>query len=102
MKNKITTYLAGIIISVFLSLSGFGQVNTPAGATWPFGSRIQQFPTNPYSYGIIPTTLPTGAYTPASNLYGKSQDAYLAYVAWKSCYAYNCGGGQMRVRFDNA
>jgi endo-1,4-beta-D-glucanase Y len=102
MKNRLTTYLAGIIISVLFSLSAFGQVNTPAGATWPFGSRIQQFPTNPYSYGIIPTTLPAGAYTPASNLYGKSQDAYLAYVNWKSCYVYNCGGGQMRVRFDNA
>jgi endo-1,4-beta-D-glucanase Y len=93
-----------IVLFLYLSLCSFAkaQVNTPAGATWPFGSRIDQFPTNPYPFGLIPTNLPTGAYNPASNLYGKSQDAYDAYVEWKNCYGVNCGGGQWRIRFDNA
>lgn len=97
--KKITTYLAGFLF-LLLSVSVFGQINTPAGATWPFGSRIQQFP-NPYNFGIVPSNLPTGAYNPASNQYGKSQDAYDAYVEWKSCYVYDCGT-ESRVRFDNA
>ncbi|MBX9852524.1 MAG: hypothetical protein K2X86_12315, partial [Cytophagaceae bacterium] len=98
MKTKIAFACA----LVCLIGAANAQVNTPAGATWPFGSRIQQFPTNPYAYGIIPTNLPTGTYNPGSNLFGKSQDAYDAYVEWKTCYAVNCGGGQWRIRFDNA
>jgi hypothetical protein len=96
MKNYTTTYLASIIMFVLIATTTFGQVNTPAGATWPFGSRIQQFPTAPYSYGIIPGNLPS------AGAYGKSQDAYDAYIEWKTCYAYQCSATQWRVRFDNA
>jgi endo-1,4-beta-D-glucanase Y len=105
--KKVTTYLAGLLL-VLLSVSVFGQVNTPAGATWPFGSRIQQFPTSPYPYGLIPSAsvLSTFPYNPATNQYGKSQDAYDAYVEWRSCYAYPCGSGapvnHWRIRFDNS
>jgi endo-1,4-beta-D-glucanase Y len=97
MKNKFTTYLAGVIIPVLFSLSAFGQVNTPAGANWPFGSRIVQFPTAPYGFGIIPTNLPS------AGAYGKSQDAYNAYTAWKTNYIVSCGGSpvSMRIKFDD-
>ena len=80
----------------------FAQVNTPSGATMPFGQMIQTNPA-PYAAGILPTNLPAGAYTPGSNLYGKSQDAYNAYNTWKSNYVVNCGGSptQYRVLFDD-
>ncbi len=97
------TYLSSIIILlVLLTVPVFGQINTPAGANWPFGSRIQQFAA-PYPFGIVPGNLPGGAYTPASNLYGKSQDAYTAYVAWRANYVVNCGGTptSMRIKFDD-
>lgn len=96
MKNYTTTYLMSILLLVFTSTITFGQVNTPAGATWPFGSRIQQFPTAPYSFGIIPGNLPS------IGTYGKSQDAYDAYIEWKTCYGYQCSPTRWRVRFDDA
>ncbi|MCU0428503.1 MAG: glycosyl hydrolase family 8 [Cytophagaceae bacterium] len=89
------------VACVFFAFSLPAQVNTPSGAAWPFGSRIQETAA-PYPYGLIPTNLPTGTYNPGSGLFGKSQDAYLAYNEWKSCYVVNCGGGQFRVRFDDA
>jgi len=95
MKKGLITVLLGIIL---ISRS-FAQINTPSGAAVPFGSKIAAS-SNPYGYGIVPTNLPTGAYTPASNLYGKSQDAYSAYNTWKSTYVQACGS-QYRVLFDD-
>lgn len=94
----------GVLCIIFFTVSltcAVAQVNTPAGATWPFGSRIQQFPANPYDFGIIPGNLPAGPYNPGANQFGASQQAYDAYVDWKNCYVVDCGGGQMRVRFDD-
>ncbi len=103
MFKKLSYLVAAILLSIGMIDNSTAQVNTPSGAAWPFGSKIQQS-ASPYPYGLIPSNLPTGAYTPASNLYGKSQDAYLAYVEWKACYAYSCGGSpvQYRIRFDDA
>jgi endo-1,4-beta-D-glucanase Y len=77
----------------------YAQINTPSSATVPFGSKIAAS-SNPYGYGIVPATLPSGSYTPASNLFGKSQDAYAAYNSWKSKYVQPCGS-QYRVLFDD-
>jgi endo-1,4-beta-D-glucanase Y len=97
------SYLSfSFVILLIASHKLSAQVNTPAGATVPFGSRIQANP-NPYPYGLIPATLPTGAYNPSSNQYGKSQDAYNAYNSWKTCYVdQTCNSGtRARVKFDN-
>ncbi|WP_018345112.1 glycosyl hydrolase family 8 [Cytophaga aurantiaca] len=94
-KNWLLTL---VIIFVFIPFA-YTQINTPSTATVPFGSKIAAS-ANPYGYGIIPATLPTGAYTPASNLYGKSQDAYTAYNTWKTTYVRACGT-QYRVLFDD-
>jgi len=67
------------------------QINTPTGATVPFNSNAS------YSYGIMPTNLPTtGTYT-------KSTDAANAYSTWVTNYVKNCGGSpvQYRVLFDD-
>ncbi|MCS6824506.1 MAG: glycosyl hydrolase family 8 [Cytophagaceae bacterium] len=88
------------LVLIFLSGFFFAQVNTPSGASHPFGSRIVNDPT-PYDYGMLPTNLPTGPYNPSANQFGKSQDAYNAYVTWKANYAENCGGGQWRIKFDD-
>src|SRR6187431_1082230 len=94
-KNWVLTLLILFLITPF----AYTQINTPSTATVPFGSKIAAS-ANPYGYGIIPATLPTGAYTPASNLYGKSQDAYNAYNTWKTTYVVACGSN-FRVKFDN-
>ena len=95
-KNWLFTLLITFLVIPF----AYTQVNTPSTATVPFGSKIAAS-ANPYGYGIIPATLPTGAYTPASNLYGKSQDAYSAYNSWKTKYVQACSGTQYRVLFDD-
>ena len=94
-KNWLLTLLITFLIIPF----AYTQINTPSTATVPFGSKIAAS-ANPYGYGIIPATLPTGSYTPASNLYGKSQDAYTAYNTWKTKYVQACGT-QYRVLFDD-
>ncbi len=68
------------------------QINTPAGATIPFGTNT----TYPGSH-IIPTNLPTGG------VYGTAQDAADAYNQWKIDYVESCGGSpeRFRVKFDN-
>ena len=103
MKTTTTYWTSLLTLLVLFSFSALGQVNTPAGATWPFGARIQQFPTAPYPYGLIPSAsvLSTFPYNPSTLQFGKSQDAYDAYVEWKSCYTVTCGS-QARVRFDNS
>ncbi|WP_440237560.1 glycosyl hydrolase family 8, partial [Cytophaga sp.] len=92
-------WLLALFIIILIHPLTHAQVNTPATATVPFGSKIAAS-ASPYAYGIVPTNLPTGAYTPASNLYGKSQDAYNAYNTWKSTYVQACGS-QYRVLFDD-
>ncbi|HSY61134.1 MAG TPA: glycosyl hydrolase family 8, partial [Cytophaga sp.] len=92
-------WLLALLLIFVLTPFAYTQVNTPSTATVPFGSKIAAS-ANPYGYGIIPATLPTGAYTPASNLYGKSQDAYSAYTSWKTKYVQACGT-QYRVLFDD-
>lgn len=94
-KNWLLTLLTLFLITPF----AYTQINTPSTATVPFGSKIAAN-ASPYGYGIIPATLPTGAYTPASNLYGKSQDVYNAYNTWKTTYVRACGT-QYRVLFDD-
>jgi endo-1,4-beta-D-glucanase Y len=77
-------------LSLFLLvvLTSKGQINTPAGAAHPFGSNTS------YSYGIMPTNLPTGG------TYGGSNDAANAYNTWKTNYVRACGS-QYRVLFDD-
>lgn len=95
---KCINWLFTVILITLISRS-YAQVNTPSAPAVPFGSKIAAS-ANPYGYGIIPATLPTGAYTPASNQYGKSQDAYSAYTSWKTKYVQACGS-QYRVLFDD-
>jgi len=71
-----------------LSISTFGQINTGSPAV-PFGSN------DSYSYGIIPTNLPT------SGSYGKASEIADKYNAWKTNYIENCGTDKARVKFDN-
>jgi endo-1,4-beta-D-glucanase Y len=87
------------LLIVTLIAPAYAQINTPSSATVPFGSKIVAT-SNPYGYGIIPATLPTGSYNPTSNAYGKSQDAYSAYNSWKTKYVQACGS-QYRVLFDD-
>jgi len=68
------------------------QINTPPGATIPFGSNT----TYPGTH-IMPTNLPSGG------TYGASQDAADAYNQWKTDYVASCGGTSpevFRVKFD--
>lgn len=101
MKNLIKSKNWLLTLFTIFSITPFGysQVNTPSSPAIPFGAKIA-FTANPYGNGILPTNLPTGAYTPASNLYGKSQDAYNAYNSWKTSYVRACGT-QYRVLFDD-
>ncbi|MCU0431254.1 MAG: glycosyl hydrolase family 8 [Cytophagaceae bacterium] len=79
------------LLGVCLSFTLLGQINTPSGATMPFGANPS------YGNGILPTNLPTGG------TYGKSQDAADAYIEWKNFYVdQSCNGGtQARVKFDD-
>jgi endo-1,4-beta-D-glucanase Y len=70
--------------------SGFTQINTPSGATVPFGTN-----TTYSGHYILPTNLPSGGQ------YGSSQDAASAYNTWKANYVEPCGTNEFRVKFDN-
>ena len=98
-KSRLKKRILMSLIFILFNTITHAQINTPNTATVPFGSKIAAS-ASPYSYGIVPTNLPTGSYTPASNLYGKSQDAYSAYNTWKSTYAQACGS-QYRILFDD-
>ncbi len=80
-----------VIVAVLclMHVQTHAQINTPAGATVPFGSN------NSYAYGILPSNLPT------SGTYGKGTEVAAKYNAWKSAYIENCGTDKARVRFDN-
>ncbi|MBX9853336.1 MAG: hypothetical protein K2X86_16445, partial [Cytophagaceae bacterium] len=80
---KLYVFLIG-----FLASSGLmAQINsTPARV--PFGANPN------YTYGIMPTNLPTGG------TYGKSQHAADAYNEWKANYVVACGA-TYRVKFDD-
>ena len=77
-------------LMIFLSFIGHlhAQINTPAGATIPFGSNTS------YEFGMMPTNLPT------SGTYGASQHAADAYTQWKADFIVNCGADAARVKFD--
>ncbi len=81
--------IVALILGVMLCNGAFaaGGINTGKGAV-PFGSNTQ------YSYGIMPTNLPSGG------TYGGSQKAAEAYNAWKSAYVEKCSVGY-RVKFDD-
>ncbi len=66
------------------------QINTPAGATKPFGSNM----TYEGMY-MLPTNLPT------SGTYMHAQDAADAYTHWKTNYVEACGTDKFRVKYDN-
>jgi endo-1,4-beta-D-glucanase Y len=79
----------GTFLVILLSVTtifGFSQINS-SSPTVPFGSRTS------YSYGRMPTNLPTGG------VYGGSQDAANAYTAWKNAYVETCGTNGSRVKW---
>ncbi len=80
-----------MVFSFLLGISHLtAQINTPAGATIPFGSNTSY----PGSV-LLPSNLPT------SGTYGQAQDAANAYNQWKTDYVEACGTGKYRVKFDN-
>jgi endo-1,4-beta-D-glucanase Y len=84
-KSMKSFYIAALLL---FSLGLKAQINTPSGASHPFNSNTG------YSFGILPTNLPSGG------TLGKSQDAANAYNTWKSNYVRACGS-QYRVLFDD-
>lgn len=64
-----------------------GQINSNSPAK-PFNSN------SGYTYGIMPTNLPSGG------TYGKSNDAANAYNSWKTNFVRTCSNGS-RVLFDD-
>ncbi len=92
MKISLTQSLYSFFIICLFNLSLSAQINTPNGATIPFGSNID-YPGS----DILPTNLPN------TGTYGASQDAADAYNQWKSDYVESCGGTpeQIRVKFDS-
>ncbi len=90
MKLKITQKSFGLMIlgMLFFNIS-VSQINTPSGATVPFGTNTA------YAYGMMPTNLPSGG------SYGQSSEVATMYNDWKTQYVENCGSDKARVRFDN-
>ncbi len=78
-----------IFAALFFFGTGYAQVNTPSGATRPFGSNSS------YEYGMMPTNLPTGG------AYGSASEIKTIYDNWKRDYVENCGDNMARVKFDN-
>lgn len=76
-------------MALFITQFTVAQINTPSGATIPFGSNTS------YEYGIIPTNLPT------SGTYKQAQKAAEAYNSWKNKYVSDCNDGSKRVLFDD-
>ncbi len=78
-----------LFLLILLSSKLQSQINTPSGATIPFGSNTS------YTGSVMfPTNLPTnGTYTQA-------QDAADAYNQWKTNYVEACGVGKYRVKYD--
>ncbi|MCU0429005.1 MAG: glycosyl hydrolase family 8 [Cytophagaceae bacterium] len=87
MKRFVKNTLVGLLAAgSFLPLSA--QINTPSGATKPFGSN------SGYAFGMMPTNLPT------AGAYGRSTDAASQYNSWKSSYVELCGANMARVKAD--
>lgn len=86
---KIASRAMALLCLVFTTTNVLSQINTPSGATRPFGSNTS------YDYGIMPTNLPT------SGTYGQSSEVATLYNQWKSTYVENCGSDKARVKFDN-
>jgi endo-1,4-beta-D-glucanase Y len=82
-------YFFLIVLVFWTVLTSRAQINTPSGATVPFGSNTG------YAFGMMPTNLPT------TGAYGRASDIAATYNSWKSTYVENCGTNQARVRFDN-
>lgn len=78
-----------ILALSFLGAKAFAQINSGSPAI-PFGSKTA------YSYGIMPTNLPS------SGTYKSSQDAADAYTAWKNDFVATCSSSQSRVLYDDA
>ncbi|MCU0417471.1 MAG: glycosyl hydrolase family 8 [Cytophagaceae bacterium] len=91
MLSSVKSWTFLLICSLFLSVQIRAQINTPSGAVVPFGSNP-----NYGGNGIMPST----AVLPSGGTYGRSQDAADAYIEWKANYTESCGGGRIRVRFD--
>jgi len=73
----------------FLVMQGaWAQINTPSGASAPFGSNTS------YEFGMMPSNLPT------SGTYGQATEVGTAYTSWKTTYVENCGNNQARVKFN--
>jgi len=78
-----------IFAVLFFARAGYAQVNTPAGATKPFGSNSS------YEYGLMPSNLPSGG------AFGSASEIKTIYDDWKRDYVENCGTNMARVKFDN-
>ncbi len=90
-----------VLLSFIGNIKSFAQINTPSTCKVPFGILAQSSGI-PYMYGLIPSTLPAGTYKYLSTTQcGKSQDAYTAYIGWKERFIEDCGGGAIRVKFDD-
>lgn len=95
---KIRLFCLLFLFLLFTNLSA--QINTPDTCKIPFG-LISQSTATPYEYGLIPSNLPKTAYKYLSTTqFGKSQDAYAAYINWQKTFVEDCGGGNLRVKFD--
>ncbi len=78
-----------IFVVLFFAKTGLAQVNTPSGATRPFGSNSS------YEYGLMPSNLPIGG------AFGSASEIKTIYDDWKEDYVENCGDNMARVKFDN-
>jgi endo-1,4-beta-D-glucanase Y len=91
-----------IVLSIVIVNVTFSQINKPDSCRYPFGI-VSQSTDVPYPFGLIPTTLPKGTYKYLStSQFGKSQDAYTAYTAWKTNFVESCGTGVARIKFSTA
>ncbi|MBO9699538.1 MAG: T9SS type A sorting domain-containing protein [Sporocytophaga sp.] len=84
--EKVFSVFAVIILTFNL---GQAQINTPSGATKPFGTNSS------YEYGLLPSNLPT------SGSYGKASEIASIYNQWKTDYVENCGTDKARVKWDD-
>ncbi len=84
--RKVCTSIAFLLL---IKIFTFAQINSPSGATVPFGTNTT------YEYGMMPTNLPT------SGAYGQSSTVAEEYNEWKTNLVEACPNGQYRIKFDN-
>lgn len=90
MKNRIFTYsfiLSLLLITRFIN--GHAQINTPSGATMPFGANTD------YAYGMMPSNLPSGGQ------YGHAQAAAEAYESITENWVDTCSDGTARIEWED-